>query len=128
VHRRDRGRTGNIFFSDLTTNRVYRVNNGILTVFAGSSTQGYAGDGGPAASAALYNPRGVVFDGSGNLYISDAGNYRIRKVNTAGIISTVAGNGLSGFSAMEAGDRSFVRGDGADYARQGIQYIHFGSG
>jgi trimeric autotransporter adhesin len=90
---------GNIYFSDLTTDHVFRVDgNGILTVFAGSGTQGYAGDGGPAASAALYNPRSVVFDGSGNLYISDAGNNRIRKVTTAGIISTVAGNGTSGFS------------------------------
>ena len=90
---------GNIYFSDLTTDRVFRVDgNGILTTFAGSGTHGFAGDGGPAGSAALLNPRGLVFDGSGNLYICDAGNYRIRKVNSAGIISTVAGNGISGFS------------------------------
>jgi uncharacterized protein (TIGR03437 family) len=90
---------GNIYFSDLTTNRVFRVDTkGILTVFAGSGTRGYGGDGGPAVSAALYNPRGLGFDGSGNLYICDAGNNRIRQVNATGIISTVAGNGSSGFS------------------------------
>jgi len=90
---------GNIYFSDLTTNRVFRVDgNGILTTYAGSDTVGYAGDGGPATSAALFNPRGLVFDASGSLYICDSANYRIRRVSAAGIISTVAGNGTAGFS------------------------------
>jgi len=90
---------GNIYFSDVTTDRVFRVDgDGMLIIFAGSGTQGYTGDGGPATSAALFNPRGLAFDGSGNLYICDTGNNRIRMVSPAGIISTVAGDGLSGFS------------------------------
>ena len=92
-------RRGNIYFSDLFTDRVYRVDgNGILTTYAGSGTQGYSGDGGPATSAALFNPRTLVLDASGNLYICDAGNSLIRRVSPAGIISTVAGNGQAGFS------------------------------
>jgi trimeric autotransporter adhesin len=90
---------GNVYFSDLSTDRVYRIDSkGILITYAGSGTQGYSGDGGPATSAALFNPRSLVFDSSGNLFISDAGNSRVRKVTPAGIISTWAGNGNSGFS------------------------------
>ncbi len=92
-------RSGNIYFSDLNADRVYRVDaNGILTIYAGNGTSGYLGDGGPATSAALSNPRGLAFDGLGSLYICDAANFRIRKVTTAGVITTVAGNGSAGFS------------------------------
>lgn len=92
-------RNGNIYFSDLSTNRVYRIGtSGILTAYAGSGTQGYGGDGGPATAAALFNPRGLAFDGLGNLYICDGANFRIRKVSAAGIISTIAGTGTSGYS------------------------------
>ncbi|HWF07133.1 MAG TPA: NHL repeat-containing protein [Bryobacteraceae bacterium] len=90
---------GNIYFSDLATDRVYRVDgDGVLSAFAGSGTAGYAGDDGPATSAALLNPRGLAFDSAGNVYIADAGNSRIRKVTPAGVISTLAGNGVSGYA------------------------------
>jgi sugar lactone lactonase YvrE len=90
---------GNIYFSDVSSDRVYRIDaNGILFAYAGSGTQGYSGDGGPATAAALYNPRTLAFDAAGNLYIGDAGNSRVRKVTPAGIISTIAGNGVTGFS------------------------------
>ena len=71
---------------------------GIIITVAGDSTAGYSGDGGAATSAELYNPIGVGFDASGNLYIADYLNNRIRKVTPSGTISTVAGNGTRGYS------------------------------
>jgi NHL repeat. len=67
----------------------------IITV-AGNGYAGYSGDNGPATSAELYYPYGVAVDSSGNLYIAD--NNRIRKVDTSGIITTVVGNGIGGYS------------------------------
>jgi len=70
----------------------------IIITVAGTDTFGYSGDGGTGTAAKLYNPRGVTVDGSGNIYIADFDNAVIRKVNTAGVISTVAGNGIVGYS------------------------------
>jgi hypothetical protein len=70
---------------------------GVITTVVGP-TAGFAGDGGPAALAALSNPRDLATDASGNLYIADAGNRRVRKVSTGGTISTLAGNGYRSFS------------------------------
>ena len=61
-----------------------------------NGTQGFSGDGGAATSASLYYPAGVAVDGSGNLFIADGGNHRVRRVDAAtGVITTVAGNGTS---------------------------------
>jgi sugar lactone lactonase YvrE len=90
---------GNIYISDRTNNRIRKVNTaGIITTVAGNGTAGFSGDGGPATSAAINYPFGVAVDSAGNLYFADAVNNRIRKVNTAGIITTVAGDGTAGFS------------------------------
>ena len=89
---------GNLYVSDYFT-QVWKVStSGAVTTVAGNGTQGYSGDGGPATSAALNGPWGVAVDSSGNLYIADQNNYRIRKVSTSGIITTVAGNGNGGYS------------------------------
>jgi hypothetical protein len=72
--------------------------NGILSPFAGNGTAGILGDGGPALQAQLYNPSVVAVDVFDNLYIADWMNYRVRKVDTNGIIITVAGNGTKGYS------------------------------
>ena len=90
---------GNLFFSDKSNNRVRKVNAaGIISTFAGNGVGAYSGDGGQATAAKLNNMDGLIFDVAGNLYIADTDNHRIRKVNTAGVISTIAGNGTAGYS------------------------------
>ncbi len=90
---------GNVFIADSNNNRVRRVNTaGTITTVVGDGAPGYSGDGGAATSASLNGPRGVAVDAAGNLVIADSSNYRIREVNPAGIIATVAGNGWAGHS------------------------------
>jgi RHS repeat-associated protein len=90
---------GNLYVADAGRSRILKVTpNGVITTVAGSGVQGYGGDGGPATLAKLNWPWGVAIDNSGNLYIADADNNRIRKVDTSGIITTVAGTGTPGFS------------------------------
>jgi sugar lactone lactonase YvrE len=93
---------GNLFIADTLNERIRKVDSrGIITTVAGSGqpwTPGFSGDNGPATSARLASPREVVVDPAGNLFINDAGNARIRKVDTNGIITTVAGNGTRAFS------------------------------
>ena len=91
---------GNLYIADGNNNRVRRVDfvTNIITTIAGNGTPGFSGDGGAATSAQLNNPEWVCVDSSNNIYITDAGNIRIRKVDSLGVISTFAGNGLPGFS------------------------------
>ncbi len=90
--------SGNLYIADEGNHRIRKVDvNGIITTVAGNGIRGYGGDGGPATQAQIYDPRGVAADASGNLYIGDTWNNRIRKVDTNGIITTVAGNGARGF-------------------------------
>ena len=85
----------NVYIADQNNNLVKKVNtSGIISIVAGNGTQGYDGDGGIATAAELTYPTGIAVDGSGNIYIADGGNNRIRKVTTSGIITTVAGNGF----------------------------------
>jgi trimeric autotransporter adhesin len=88
---------GNLYIGDSGNHRVRRVSNGVITTVAGTGTFGYTGDNGPASSARLNTPCDIAFDSAGNLYIADAGNARIRKVS-GGVITTVAGTGIAGFS------------------------------
>lgn len=90
---------GNLYFSTATICVVRKVNtSGIISTVAGNGSCGYGGDGGAATAAMLNGPRGLVFDASGNMYIADMGNHRVRKVDASGNISTFAGNGSGGFS------------------------------
>jgi Putative Ig domain/NHL repeat len=93
--------SGNVFIADSSNDRIREVvkSTGTITTFAGTGTTGYSGDGGPATSAKLSQAYGVAVDSSGNVYIADAGNNRIREVAAStGVITTFAGNGTSGFS------------------------------
>ncbi|MBZ5579847.1 MAG: putative Ig domain-containing protein [Acidobacteriia bacterium] len=91
--------SGNLYLADRSNNRVRKVSStGIITTVAGNGTAGFSGDGGPAVQAALNNPGWVTVDSAGNLYISDAGNQRVRMVEPSGLITTIAGNGTAGFS------------------------------
>ena len=91
--------SGNIYIASVGNNCIRKVDTaGIITTVAGNGEQGYSGDGGLATAAKLFFPYGVTVDGSGNLYIVDTGNNRIRKVTAStGIITTVAGSGARGF-------------------------------
>jgi uncharacterized protein (TIGR03437 family) len=84
---------GNLYIADPGNRRVYQFSNGTLTTIAGNGALTFAGDNGPATSAALNDPTGVAVDAVGNVYIADKFNSRIRKVSPAGTITTVAGNG-----------------------------------
>jgi sugar lactone lactonase YvrE len=86
---------GNVYVADMANHRVRKIDaNGQISTVAGTGSAGFAGDGGPAVSAALWFPSDVCLDGSGNLYIVDSENQRVRKVAAAtGIITTVAGGG-----------------------------------
>ena len=91
--------SGNLYIAEWNNHRIRKVDSaGVITTVAGNGTEGYSGDGGAAVGAQLYYPNGVALDGSGNLYIADFGNHRIRKVDSAGVITTVAGNGTEGYS------------------------------
>lgn len=91
--------SGNVYISDVDNHRIRRVSpSGIISTIAGNGVPGDSGDGGPAVSASLSDVTGLALDGAGNLYIADAGNRRVRKVTTNGIISTIAGTGVQGFS------------------------------
>jgi uncharacterized protein (TIGR03437 family) len=98
--------SGNVYIADSLNNRIRKVDtNGIITTFAGSSNtfSSGVGDGAAASSANLNVPKGVAVDSSGNVYIADFGNYRVRKVS-GGIITTVAGNGYNAATVGNYGE------------------------
>ena len=97
-------RAGNLYIADQLNHRVRRINanGGTITTVAGSGIRGFSGDGGPATSARLNEPTAVAVDASGNLYIADLLNHRIRRVAPDGTIATVAGGGDSRADGIQA--------------------------
>jgi sugar lactone lactonase YvrE len=113
--------TGNVYIADTINNRIRKVaaTTGIITTFAGNGSAGYSGDDGAATSAQLRSPRGVAVDSTGNVYIADTDNHRIRRVATNGKITTFAGNGSAGFSGGDGSNATsaqlnFPRGVAVD--------------
>ena len=93
------GPDGSLYIADSTNYRIRRVGpDGIITTVAGTGGEGFSGDGGPATQATLRYPIGVAVGPDGNLYIADGRDNRIRRVGPDGIITTVAGTGVGGFS------------------------------
>jgi uncharacterized protein (TIGR03437 family) len=89
---------GNLYIADTNDNAVRKVTpDGVITTIAGNGLTGFAGDGGLATRAQLNRPRAVAVDAAGNVYVADTGNHRVRRVDTAGNIATIAGNGATDF-------------------------------
>jgi uncharacterized protein (TIGR03437 family) len=88
---------GNLYIADTQNHKVRKISGGVIGTFAGTGTPGFSGDGGAATAASLNAPFGVAVDAAGNVYIAEFSNSRIRKVDTKGVITTVAGNGVSGY-------------------------------
>lgn len=90
---------GNVFFSDQFNHRIRRIApGGTITTIAGTGAQGFSGDNGPATAAQVNFPGAMATDQSGNLYFTDGPNQRTRRISRAGVIATIAGNGIAGFS------------------------------
>jgi sugar lactone lactonase YvrE len=90
---------GNLYVTETVNQRIRKVApNGTITTVAGGPSFGYGGDGGPATSAQLNNPWGIAVDRAGNIFFADYSNHRIRKVDLAGIITTIAGTGIAGYN------------------------------
>jgi sugar lactone lactonase YvrE len=113
---------GNVVFSDCEAQRVFRLgSDGQAAVVAGSGPQGFEGgdldgDGGPALEARLNCPGGLAYDGSGNLFIADSVNNRVRMIDTSGVITTVAGSGPTGL------DSGGYDGDGGPATKATLEF------
>ncbi|MBZ5579046.1 MAG: SMP-30/gluconolactonase/LRE family protein [Acidobacteriia bacterium] len=115
---------GNLYFTSL--NSVFKVStSGTLTLIAGNSRQGFAGDGGPAIQAQFNAPQGLAVDAAGDVFIADTGNNRVREVTADGVIHTVAGSGISGFygSGGPATQAQLAAPAGVAVDKSGILYI-----
>jgi hypothetical protein len=95
---------GNLYIADTNNQRIRKITGTAITTIAGNGEESYAGDGTTATAAALDLPTGVAVDATGNVYIADRNNQRVRMVTPAGIISTIAGSGPASFSGGFSGD------------------------
>jgi sugar lactone lactonase YvrE len=101
-----------VFVADTGNNRVRMISaDGTISTFAGTGDAGYAGDGGVATQAVLNSPEGLAVDAEGNLYVADTFNGRVRRVDLDGVITTVAGDGVQGYS-----------GDGGPATQAGLNF------
>ncbi len=119
--------SGNLVFCDDSNNIIRRINaNGTMQTIAGTGVADFSGDGGPAVNAALAAPGFAKYDRAGNLYFADAGSYRIRRIDTSGIITTVAGTGISGTLGADGPATQAQIGLVTDLVIDAAGYVYFG--
>ena len=117
---------GNLYLIESDGHRVRKVDvAGIITMIAGDGTAGFRGDGGPATAARVNRPFGIAADSAGNVYIADTNNARVRRINPAGIITTIAGNGvrIPSVNNVPATSTSIIGPQGVDLDAAGNLYI-----
>jgi sugar lactone lactonase YvrE len=118
---------GNVYICDQQNNVIRMINasTGIVTTVAGNGMRGSIGDGGLTTKAELSFPSGIALDSAGNLYIADTSNDLVRKVNTAGIMSTFAGNGDASYDGdgVQATKTGVVSPKGLAFDSAGNLYI-----
>jgi uncharacterized protein (TIGR03437 family) len=108
---------GNIYVADFNNERVRKIaTDGTISTIAGTGVQGFGGDGGPAVNAMLSRPSRISIDSHGNLFLTDPGNSRVRKISPNGIITTVAGNG----NAAESGDGGLATNAALNYPESAV--------
>jgi len=113
---------GNIYVADSGNDQIKKITpGGVVTVFAGSGTLGSAD--GSGASASFNRPWGITMDKNGNIYVADAGNNKIRKINTAGVVTTIAGNGTKGSGDGIGSQVSFNNPSGVAIDATGNIYV-----
>ena len=117
------GSDGSLYVGDWLNNVIRKidVSNGTVSTFAGTGTQGFTN--GAAGSATFYHPCGVVFDSKGNLFVSELGNFSIRKIATDGTVSTFAGTGSSGDVDGDASKATFNQPIGIVFDKDGNMYV-----
>lgn len=120
--------SGNIYVGDGENERIRKIDpQGNVTTLAGNGIAGFAdGTGGPSGTAEFDYPRGVAVDGHGNVYVADTNNYRVRKIDTSGNVSTFAGNGVQGYvdgSLGPSGTAEFYGPTDVAISSQGALYI-----
>jgi sugar lactone lactonase YvrE len=114
--------SGNVYVGDASNHRIRKITSaGVVSTFAGSGTAGF--NDGATSSAQFNNPRGVAVDSSGNVYVGDFSNHRIRKITSGGVVSTLAGDGTSGFNDGATSSAKFDSPFGVAVDSSGNVYV-----
>lgn len=120
------GPDGSVYIADTGSQRIRRVTpDGVITTIAGTGAAGFGGDNVPANQAQLSGPAGIALSQEGSVYVADTNNHRIRRIDTNGFITTVAGTGTAGFNGFD-GDAGLIQlssPSGVGIGTDGVLYI-----